>query len=93
MVLVDGAANTRKADLYRAQSADFPNGCSEGVYERRLRDAYPIHPELFDRLYDDWSRLDGFQQTRGVLRLMATVIHRLWENNDASLLILPANVP
>jgi hypothetical protein len=81
------------ADLYRAQSADFPNGCGEGVYERRLSDAYPIHPELFDRLYDDWSRLDGFQQTRGVLRLMATVIHRLWENNDASLLILPANVP
>ena len=81
------------ADLYRAQAADFPNGCGEGAYERRLRNAYPIHPELFDRLYGDWARLDGFQQTRGVLRLMATIIHRLWENGDPSLMILPASVP
>jgi len=50
-------------------------------------------PELFDRLYNDWSTLDKFQRTRGVLRLMAAVIHSLWERQDASLLILPANVP
>ena len=55
--------------------------------------AYPIHPELFDRLYNDWSTLDRFQRTRGVLRLMAAVIHSLWERQDGSLLILPANVP
>jgi len=34
-----------------------------------------------------------FQRTRGVLRLMAAVIHRLWENNDRSPLIVPASVP
>ena len=38
----------------------------------------PIHPELFDRLYEDWSSLERFQRTRGVLRLMNTVIHALW---------------
>ena len=30
--------------------------------------ACPIHPEMFDRLYNDWSTLDKFQRTRGVLR-------------------------
>jgi hypothetical protein len=46
-----------------------------------------------DRLYKDWSSLERFQQTRGVLRLMAAVIHTLWEREDRSLVILPANIP
>ena len=66
---------------------------AEGEYERRISAAYPIHPELFDRLYEDWSTLDTFQRTRGVLRLMAAVVHELWERNDAGLLILPAALP
>jgi predicted AAA+ superfamily ATPase len=80
-------------NLYRSQKAEFPSGCSEGDYERRLTTAYPIHPEMFDRLYGEWSTLDKFQRTRGVLRLMAAVIHELWERNDTSLLIMPATIP
>jgi predicted AAA+ superfamily ATPase len=80
-------------DLYRTQRAEFPAGCSEGDYARRLTAAYPIHPELFDRLYGEWSTLDKFQRTRGVLRLMAAVIHELWERSDSSLLIMPGTVP
>lgn len=80
-------------DLYRTQSQEFPLECKEGDYERRLKAAYPIHPELFDRLFNDWSSLDKFQRTRGVLRLMAAVIHSLWEREDKSLLILPASIP
>ena len=49
--------------------------------------------ELFRRLYEDWSTLDKFQRTRGVLRLLAKVTHRLWESNDAGLLIMPASIP
>ena len=52
-----------------------------------------MHPELFDRLYHDWSTLDRFQRTRGVLRLMSTVIHALWDANDAGPLIMPGGVP
>jgi hypothetical protein len=81
------------SDLYRSQLAEFPAECREGAYERRLAAAYPIHPEVFDRLYNDWSTLDTFQRTRGVLRLMAAVIHTLWERDDRSLMILPASVP
>ncbi|MGD0794302.1 MAG: Swt1 family HEPN domain-containing protein [Dehalococcoidales bacterium] len=80
-------------DLYATQSQEFPYECREADYERRLKAAYPIHPELFDRLYTDWSALDKFQRTRGVLRLMAAVIHSLWIRNDTNLLILPASIP
>lgn len=81
------------ADLYRTQKAEFPPECSESDYEKRLKAAYPIHPEVFDRLYTDWSTLVKFQRTRGVLRLMAAVIHSLWENGDRNPLILPSSIP
>lgn len=79
-------------DLYRSQSQEFPQQEWSG-YEDRLKASYPIHPELFDRLYQDWSTLEDFQLTRGVLRLMAAVIHVLWEQQDGSLLIMPGTVP
>jgi len=81
------------ADLYHAQSAEFPPECKGGDYEKRIQAAYPIHPEIFDRLYSDWSTLVKFQRTRGVLRLMAAVIHSLWEKGDRNPLILPSTVP
>jgi predicted AAA+ superfamily ATPase len=81
------------ADLYRAQSAEFPPECRTGDYERRIQAAYPIHPEIFDQLYGGWSTLVKFQRTRGVLRLMASVIHSLWEKGDRSPLILPSSIP
>ncbi len=80
-------------DLYRTQQQEFPPECRDPEYEKRLRAAYPIHPEVFDRLYTDWSTLVKFQRTRGVLRLMAAVIHSLWEKGDRNPLILPANIP
>lgn len=80
------------SDFYRAQHQEFPPDCRDSDYERRLKAAYPIHPEIFDRLYSDWSTLVKFQRTRGVLRLMAAVIHSLWEKGDRNPLILPANI-
>lgn len=80
------------ADLYRTQHQEFPPECRDSDYEKRLKAAYPIHPEVFDRLYNDWSTLVKFQRTRGVLRLMAAVIHSLWEKGDRNPLILPANI-
>jgi predicted AAA+ superfamily ATPase len=80
-------------DLYRTQHQEFPPECRDSDYENRLKAAYPIHPEVFDRLYTDWSTLIRFQRTRGVLRLMAAVIHSLWEKGDRNPLIMPCNIP
>ncbi len=79
--------------FYKANPEAFPTECGFPEYEKRLRDAYPIHPEVFDHLYGDWSTLPKFQRTRGVLRLMAAVIHALWASGNRDPLILPAHLP
>ncbi len=79
--------------MYRENTSDFPLETKELEYKNRLVSCYPIHPEVFDRLYDDWATLERFQRTRGVLRLMAAVIHELWMGNDAGLLIMPGSLP
>ncbi len=81
------------AELYRTQAAEFPPECKQADYEKRIQAAFPIHPEVFDRLYADWSTLVKFQRTRGVLRLMAAVIHSLWEKGDRNPLIMPSLIP
>lgn len=79
--------------FYQANHGQFPRECEDPRYEDRIKAAYPIHPELFARLYEDWSTLERFQRTRGVLRLMSTVIHALWASGDAAPLIMPGSVP
>lgn len=79
--------------LYLENPTSFPSECKESQYFERLKNSYPIHPEVFDRLYDDWAEIETFQKTRGVLRLMAAVIHELWIQNDRSLMIMPGLFP
>ncbi|MEA5456738.1 DUF499 domain-containing protein [Sinomonas sp. JGH33] len=80
-------------DHYSRHASDLPSEVMQPGYRASMRTAYPIHPELFDRLYKDWSTLERFQRTRGVLRLMATVVYALWISGDRSPMILPASVP
>lgn len=79
--------------MYQDNSDSFPLEAKELDYKKRLISSYPIHPEVFDRLYEDWATLENFQRTRGVLRLMAAVIHALWMANDASAIIMPGSIP
>ncbi|BCI82288.1 MULTISPECIES: Swt1 family HEPN domain-containing protein [Mycolicibacterium] len=89
-----GATARAYVDFYRKYSDDFPRECRDTAYEDRIKRTYPIHPELFDRLYEEWSSLERFQRTRGVLRLMSTVIHALWNiENDTASLIMPGSIP
>ena len=83
----------RFVDYYRGQRGELPSETFQPDYERRLREAYPIHPELFDRLYGDWSSLERFQRTRGVLRLMSAVVHSLVQADDDAPLIMPGSIP
>jgi hypothetical protein len=81
------------ADTYVAEGSKLPTETQEARYCDRLRQAYPIHPEVFDRLYEDWTTIDGFQRTRGVLKLMAKSIHRMWKDDNKDLVILPGSLP
>ena len=80
------------SQMYQENAADFPTNAKEVDYFQRMRSCYPIHPEIFDRLYEDWATIERFQKTRGVLRFMAAVVHNLWMNQDGSLLIMPGSI-
>ena len=79
--------------MYAENPAEFPVEARELEYRDRMISCYPIHPEVFDRLYEDWATLERFQRTRGVLRLMAAVIHELWMSQDPSPMIMPGSFP
>ncbi len=80
-------------DYYRQHAQYFPLETQSNEYFERMCTSYPIHPEIFDRLYEDWSTLDKFQRTRGVLQYMAVIIHRLWNDNNQDALIMPGSIP
>ncbi len=42
--------------------------------EQRFLDSYPFHPGLTDIFYAKWTQLDGFQRTRGILRIFAIAL-------------------
>src|SRR5262249_2395023 len=46
------------AKLYAAEGTKLPSETHEARYFERLVQAYPIHPEVFDRLYEDWTTLE-----------------------------------
>jgi len=81
------------ADAYIAEGNKVPQETQEARYYDRMIQSYPIHPEVFTQLYEEWTTIQGFQRTRGVLKLMAKVIHRLWQDNDKDLMILPGSLP
>lgn len=81
------------ADHYVQNGGEFPSETQMSLYVERMREEYPIHPEVFDRLYEDWSSLPDFQRTRGVLKFMAKAIHALWTQGNQDPLIMPGNMP
>lgn len=48
----------------------------------RVMDAYPFHPDLRE-LVGKFKENEGFQQTRGVIRLMQMVVSNLWNSGKA----------
>ena len=79
--------------LYRENRADFPPEVREAAYEEQMRRAYPIHPEVLRRFSGDWSVLDKFQRTRGILKIMANAVYGLWSGESTAPLIMPALLP
>ena len=81
------------AEMYAKKNAPFPLATKEARYAARLKACYPIHPQVFDLLYGKWATIEKFQRTRGVLRLMAAVIHNLWKRHDPNPMIMAGSLP
>jgi predicted AAA+ superfamily ATPase len=92
---VKAREQTVKAFLsyYKNNSGDFPTEVRDRAYEAQLLAAYPVHPELFRVLQTDWGALEKFQKTRGLLKMMAQIVYRLWRDGHSAPMILPGDVP
>ena len=95
--VLDEAERDRTCETFsnmygRGGRSDYPPEASEQRYLERMQECYPLHPEIFDRLYSDWSSIPRFQRTRAVLRMLAACISRLYISGDSAPLIMPANL-
>ena len=75
------AADYREA-LREASRMGLTSSIPETLYTRVV-DAYPFHPDLRE-LVGKFKENDGFQQTRGVIRLMQMVVADLWNSKRAA---------
>ena len=78
--------------LYKDHKGDFPAHVSEAEYAEMMRQSYPIHPMLFDKLSSEWGTLENFQRTRGVLSLLARTIYASYRERSDEPLILPSSL-
>lgn len=68
--------------LREANNMTLTTTSPEALYTRVI-DAYPFHPDLRE-LVGKFKENDGFQQTRGAIRLMQMVVSSLWRSEKAS---------
>ncbi len=85
--VADEAEIKRVSEAYRdalreAVKMNLTSTTPEALYTRFL-DSYPFHPDLRE-LVGKFKENEGFQQTRGVIRLMQIVVSNLWKTEKAA---------
>ncbi|MGC8875293.1 MAG: ATP-binding protein, partial [Chloroflexia bacterium] len=82
--------------MYAAHAGEVPSEVTKGTYRELIERAYPFHPLLIDALYTRWGSHPDFQRTRGVLRLLASIVGDLWKrrhgNTQTQHLIQPCHI-
>lgn len=86
--LGDLAVHAQVADaymkLYGSHKNEVPQEASKAAFRDRLMAAYPFHPSLIDTFYLRWGSHNDFQRTRGVLRLLASIVGDLWQQRETT---------
>ena len=72
----------RYKDMYHNRYHDLPEYCDKMEYANKIKKAYPFHPELIDFFRQRWGNDSRFQRTRGVLRLLASIVQDLWRRKE-----------
>lgn len=75
-------AESYREALREAGKMGLTSTTPESLYTRFL-DSYPFHPDLRE-LVGKFKENEGFQQTRGVIRLMQIVVSDLWKSKKAA---------
>lgn len=74
---IENVANSYKNTYHNVRSY-LPSGSDNMAYINKIKKAYPFHPELIDLFRLRWGSDPRFQRTRGVLRLLASIVQDLW---------------
>ena len=78
---IDTIAKAYRDALKEANNMSLTSTSPETLYTR-IKDSYPFHPDLRD-LVGKFKENEGFQQTRGVIRLMQMIVSNLWNSKTA----------
>jgi len=76
---INQVAKAYQEAVSQAKQMGFTNIQPEHIYTG-IKDAYPFHPSIRD-LYARFKENPGFQQTRGLIRLMRQVVAGLYGGN------------
>jgi predicted AAA+ superfamily ATPase len=69
--------------MYERLGMELPPNATSGEYRKKLKASYPFHPELIDMFRIRWASYSDFQRTRGVLRLLASIVSDLWKRRNS----------
>ena len=82
--------------MYGSHANEVSSEAAKSTYREQIQRAYPFHPLLIDALYTRWGSHPDFQRTRGVLRLLASIVGDLWKvrqgNTRTQHMIQPCDV-
>jgi hypothetical protein len=79
---IKSVAGSYRDALREANKMNLTTTTPESMFSRVL-DSYPFHPDLRE-LIGKFKENQGFQQTRGVIRLMQMIVSDLWNSDKAS---------
>jgi hypothetical protein len=79
-------AKAYEAALKEANYMSLTSASPSGLRDRIIK-SYPFHPDFRD-LLGKFKENPGFQQTRGVIRLMKMLISALWRDDNANGLLI-----
>ena len=82
---IEAVAQGYAQAIREAKQMDVTNASPE-QFASQAAESYPFHPAIRD-LYGRFRENQGFQQTRGLIRLMRIVVSRLWESERDPYLI------
>ena len=69
--------------MFHNRYRDLPEYCDKMEYANKIKKSYPFHPELIEMFRQRWGSDPHFQRTRGVLRLLASIVQDLWRRKES----------
>ena len=68
--------------MYHKLWSELPSRTNKAEYALMMERSYPFHPELINIFRNKWASNPNFQRTRGVLRLLASIVSDLWKRRN-----------